>query len=236
MTQQTSKELTPHPSGRGTPDPMGHARAIGYSDEEIRSVPEGAVCHGCGNPTAWADLNEGETVLDVGSGGGLDAFLAARRVGQKGKVIGVDASAGNIAKATENAAKGRHPNVVFKQGEMEKLPVDDHSVDVVISNCVLNYAADKLAAFKEIFRRLKPSGRMVVTDLTAEGEFSTEVLHDKVWGEWLAKASGKDDYLKTVEKAGFREVVLVQETTFPMAEGDERLRGKIVSIAVKAYK
>jgi len=215
---------------------LDHAKSIGYSEQELAGIPEGVACHGCGNPTALAGLKEGETVLDLGSGEGFDALLAARRVGPNGKVIGVDASAEMVTRATDNAAKGSYANVVFKQGEMESLPVDDESVVVVISNCVLNYAGDKLAAFQEVFRCLKPNGRMIVTDLVAEGGFSDEALQDKVWGEWLRRALGKQDYLKTIEKAGFREVAVVKETAFPMAERDERLRGRIVSIAVRACK
>jgi SAM-dependent methyltransferase len=215
---------------------LQYAKSIGYSEQELADTPEGVACHGCGNPTALAELQEGETVLDLGSGAGLDAFLAARRVGATGKVIGIDGSAEVVARASDSAAKGNYAQVVFKQGEMATLPVDDESVDVVISNCVLNYAGDKLAAFREVFRCLKPNGRMVVTDLVAEGEFSDEVLQDKGWGEWLRRALGKQDYLRAIEKAGFSEVAVVKETTFPMAESDERLRGKIVSIAVTARK
>jgi len=217
-------------------DSLEHAKSIGYSEQELAGIPEGTVCHGCGNPTALAELRQGEAVLDLGSGGGLDTLLAARRVGPTGKVIGIDGSAEAVAKATDNAAKGSYANVVFKQGEMGNLPLDDQSIDVVISNCVLNYAGDKLAAFREVLRCLKPNGRMVVTDLVAEGGFSDEVLQDKVWGEWLRRALGKQDYLRTIENAGFKEVAVVHQTTFPMAEGDELLRGKIVSIAVKARK
>jgi len=215
---------------------LEHAKSIGYAEQELADVPEGVVCHGCGNPTALAELKEGETVLDLGSGGGLDAFLAARRVGPRGKVIGIDSSGEMVARTTETAAKGNYANVVFEQAEMEILPVGDESVDVVISNCVLNYAGDKVAAFKEVFRCLKANGRMVVSDLVAEGGFSDEVLQDKVWGEWLRRALGKQDYLKAIEEAGFHEVAVVKETTFPMAESDEQLRGKIVSLTVKACK
>ncbi len=217
-------------------DSLEHAKSIGYSEHELAGIPEGVVCHGCGNPTALAELKEGDTVLDLGSGGGLDAFLAARRVGPRGRVIGVDSSAEAVAKATANAAKGGYANVVFKQGELGSLPVDDESVDVVISNCVLNHAADKTAAFKEVFRCLKPNGRMIVADLVAEGRFSDEALRDKVWGEWLRIAVGKQEYLKSIENAGLTEVAVVRQTTFPMAESDERLRGRIVNITVKARK
>lgn len=217
-------------------DSQEHARSIGYSDQELTGIPEGVVCHGCGNPIALAELQEGEIVLDLGSGGGLDAFLAARRVGPRGKVIGIDSSTEMVARATDNAAKGGYANVVFQQGEMGELPLGDESVDVVLSNCVLNYAEDKLKAFKEIFRCLKATGRMILTDLVAEGRFSEEALQDQAWGEWLRRALPKHDYLRTIEEAGFKEVVVVQETTFSMAESNDRLRGKIVNIGVKASK
>lgn len=217
-------------------DALEHAKAIGYSEQELAAIPEGAVCRGCGNPTALAELKAGDTVLDVGSGAGLDALLAARRVGPTGKVIGIDNSAEAVAKATASAAKGGYTNVTFKQADMAKLPLADQSVDVVISNCVMNYPGDKLAAFKEACRCLKRNGRMLITDLVVEDRLSDEVLQDKVWGEWLRGALGKADYLKTIQKAGFKEVAVVRQTTFPMAESDERLRGKIVSIAVRACK
>lgn len=217
-------------------DPVQYAKSLGYSEDELRAVPEGLVCHGCGNPVALAELKEGETVLDLGSGGGLDVFLAAKRVGPTGRVIGMDSSAEMVANATEAASKGSYTNVVLKVGHMEQLPLEDESVDVVMSNCVINHAADKLATFKELFRCLRPGGRMVVTDLMAEGQFSQAALHDEVWGEWLAHASGKRGYLAAIQRAGFKDVAVVAENTFPMAEADERLRGKIVSIGVEAYK
>lgn len=217
-------------------DPIQHAKSIGYSEEEMRCVPEKLVAHGCGNPTALAELKEGETILDLGSGGGLDAFLAARRVGSRGKVIGIDKSAEMVATANSKAAEGKYVNVMFKVGPMDRLPLAGESVDVVISNCVINHAAGKLAVFRELFRCLRSPGRMIVTDLMAEGPFSQAALTDKIWGEWLTHALGKREYLKAIQAAGFKDVSVVAETQFPMAEADERLRGKITSIAVRAYK
>jgi arsenite methyltransferase len=216
-------------------DPLEYAKLLGYCEEELRSLPEGLVCHGCGNPIALAELGPGEAVLDLGSGGGLDAFLAAKQVGPRGKVIGVDSSIEAVAKATTTASENGYTNVEFLVGSMEGLPLEDQSVDVVISNCVINHAADKRSVFEELFRCLRPGGRIVVTDLVAEGPFSETAMHDATWGEWLTHASGRQDYLKAIEKAGFRNVA-TSATTFPMAEQDERLRGKIVNLAVRACK
>ena len=225
-------------SKRSAPvDSSEHAKSIGYSEQELAGIPEGVVCRGCGNPTALAELKEGETVL--GPRFGRRARCAAGSTagwangkGDRHRQFRRGGCQGNATSPPRAATR-----MSFSSwGRWENCRLTTESVDVVISNCVLNYAGDKLAAFKEVFRCLKPNGRMVVTDLVAEGGFSDEVLQDKVWGEWLRRALGKQDYLKTIEKAGFKEVAVVSETTFPMAESDERLRGRIVSIAVKARK
>ena len=220
-------------------NPVEQAKAIGYSEQEIRSVPEGTVMGmGCGNPTALAELREGETVLDLGCGGGFDAFLAAQKVGEKGKVVGIDMTPEMIERATENTLKGSYQNVEFKLGEIENLPVDDDCIDVVISNCVINHSPDKLGTFKEVFRVLKPGGRILIADLVIEGEFIEDVLDslDKVWAEWLAGALGKQEYLNAVREAGFRNVAIAAEKLFSMSEMDDRLKGKIISIQVQADK
>ena len=217
-------------------DPIQHAKSIGYSEEDISSVPQGVICLGCGNPIALAELREGETVLDLGAGGGFDAFLAAQRVGPTGKVVGVDMTAEMVAKATANAQVGKYTNTEFRLGEIERLPVDSGSVDVVISNCVISHCPDKLATFQEIRRCLKPGGRMLIADLVRRGEFSQEALNDKLWGHWLAVACGKEEYLNAIERAGFREINVVGEQWSSTAEKNEHLRGRIVSIQVRALK
>ncbi len=219
----------------GLQDPVAHARSVGYSEEQLNAVaPDAAASRGCGLPLAQAHLRPGEIVLDLGSGGGLDAFLAAREVGPTGRVIGVDAKLDLVHQATASARQSHLPNVEFKHAPIERLPLEDRSVDVALSNCVMNHCADKVRAFKEVYRVLKVGGRMCLSDLVASGPFSEAALSDQVWGEWLKGALSKTDYLRAIEQAGFRDVTIEQETTFPMAENDERLKGRIVSITLTA--
>ena len=220
-------------------DSVAYAESVGYSQQEIKSVPEGAaVTHGCGNPTAIAELKEGETVLDLGCGGGLDAFLAAQRVGPRGKVIGLDMTPEMIEKACANARAGNYANVEFCAAEIEKLPLTDGSVDVVISNCVINQSPDKLTVFKEAYRVLKPGGRLFVSDLVTAGRLSDNVRRnaDKLWTEWLSVASDRREYLNAIESAGFAAVAVLAEGLFPLSEADEALKGRIISLQVKALK
>lgn len=226
------------PSCAGSTDLVEQAKSIGYSEQEIRNIPEEAIMGlGCGNPTALAELREGEVVLDLGSGGGLDVFLAANRVGKKGRVIGVDMTPEMVERAKKNARKGNYGNVEFRLGEIENLPVESESVDVIISNCVINLSADKLATYEEALRVLKPNGRILVSDLVIAGELPEDIRRSfAAWAECVAGALEKQEYLDIIKEAGFRDISVVTERVFGEPGMDDRLIGKIASIQVKAYK
>lgn len=189
------------------------SKAIGYSDKEMNTVPEGAnLGLGCGNPVALASLKKGDIVLDLGSGAGFDAFLAAQRVGKTGRVIGIDMTPEMIAKAKENAKKGNYSNVDFRLGEIEDLPVENNSIDLIISNCVINLSPDKETVFKEAFRVLKPGGRLMVSDLVLVKELPNAIKESvEAYVGCLAGAIMKGQYLGYIKKAGFKEVTILQE-------------------------
>ena len=192
------------------------SKNIGYSDEELKSVPEGAnLGLGCGNPTALALLKEGETVLDLGSGAGFDCFLAANKVGENGKVIGVDMTPVMLDKARENAKKGGYENVEFRLGEIENLPCADNSVDVIISNCVINLSPQKKRVFSEAFRVLRPGGRLLVSDIVLLGELPDFIKNSKeAYVGCISGAVMKDEYLGMIDKAGFLDVRVLNEAVF----------------------
>jgi len=194
------------------------SKSIGYTEEELTSVPEGAnLGLGCGNPVALASLREGETVLDLGSGAGFDCFLAADKVGEKGRVIGVDMTPEMIEKARENATKGNYGNVEFRLGEIENLPVADNSVDAVISNCVINLAPDKRRVFTESFRVLKPGGRLMLSDMVLVKELP-DFIKDSIeaYIGCLSGAMMRGEYIEAIKAAGFQEVRIIEETSFPI--------------------
>ncbi len=198
------------------------SKRIGYSDQEIAEVPEGAnLGLGCGNPIALASLKPGEVVLDLGSGAGFDCFLASSRVGPKGRVIGVDMTPDMLDSARENCRKGGYKNVEFRMGEIENLPVADNYVDVIISNCVINLSIDKQRVFQEAFRVLKPSGRLMVSDIVVLKELPKAIKESAAaYIGCVAGADHKSQYLKAIESAGFKDVKVVKEDFLP-AEGLE---------------
>jgi len=199
----------------------GLAPLAGYGEEERSQVPEEAYLNsfGCGNPVAFTEVKEGDVVLDLGSGAGLDVLLAAKKVGPKGKVIGLDMTPEMIEKARENARKAGARNVEFKLGEMEEMPVADASVDWVISNCVINLSPDKKKVFQEIYRVLKPNGKMVVSDIVAEG--IPEKLKGILWSSCVGGALDEASYLRAIQETGLKDVRVVDRLDYdrPMIQG-----------------
>jgi arsenite methyltransferase len=205
-------------------DPIGETRrpaeevgkAIGYSDEELASAPEGSnLGLGCGNPLGLAAIRDGDTVLDLGSGAGFDCFLAASRVGYGGRVIGVDMTPNMLEKARENAEAGSYRNVEFRLGEIENLPVADDSVDLVISNCVINLSTRKDRVFREAYRVLKPGGRIMISDMVLLRPLPEEIRTSlAAYAGCIAGASLKDDYLALIREAGFADVAVEKETGY----------------------
>ncbi len=197
-----------------TENAQGLALTFGYSAEELASLPDGAnLGLSCGNPQAVAALQPGETVLDLGSGAGFDCFLAARKVGPAGRVIGVDMTDAMLEKARANAGKAGLGNVEFRKGEIESLPVEGDSVDVVISNCVLNLVPDKDRAFREIHRVLKPGGRLAVADMAWEAEPPAALRRDmEAMVGCIGGALVLDDYVTRLKRAGFTSVEVEKHT------------------------
>jgi arsenite methyltransferase len=194
------------------------SRQIGYTEEDLQTAPpESNLGLGCGNPVAMARIKEGETVLDMGSGAGLDCFLASTRVGPGGKVIGVDMTTEMVEKARAQARKGGYTNIDFRQGDLENMPVADDYVDVVLSNCVINLVPNKTRAFKEAFRVLKPGGRLAVSDIVLTKELPDFVKSStEAYIGCLAGAVMKEDYLETIRSVGFHDINVDDESSFPV--------------------
>jgi ArsR family transcriptional regulator len=188
------------------------AKSIGYTDEELAEAGEANLGLGCGNPTAIANIQEGDVVLDLGSGAGFDAFLALKKVGNTGKVIGVDMTEDMIERARNLADKYGYKNVEFRLGDIENLPVENESIDIIISNCVINLAPDKLKVFKEAFRVLKKTGRAYVSDIVLLGELTEEQrCNEELIAGCVGGALLKEDYLKAITDAGFNYRILDED-------------------------
>ncbi len=233
------------------------SRLAGYTDKDLKKVPDGAnLGLGCGTPVALAAIKKGDVVLDLGSGAGVDCFLASQIVGDKGRVIGVDMTPAMVERAKENAWNNNYRNVEFRLGEIENLPVDDSSVDVIISNCVINLAVDKHRVFREAFRVLKPGGRLMVSDMVLLEDLPDFLRNSaEAYVRCVGGAMRKDQYLDAIREAGFREIRIAGETSFPaelireqpvlkeLADSlnipmneVERLGTKVVSLKVAATK
>ena len=217
---------------------MSQAEAIGYSRVDLERIPKEAIMGlGCGSPTAVASLKKGEVVLDLGSGAGIDVFIAAEKVGPKGKVIGVDMTKEMVSRAARLAKTNGYKNVEFRLGEIEKLPVEDGSVDTIISNCVINLSTDKDKVFREALRVLKPGGRLTLSDIVSEKPVPAELKEDlDAWSACIAGALEKSDYLGKMTDAGFGKVEVTAENDFYVEMEEDRKQHKFLSITVKAHK
>jgi ubiquinone/menaquinone biosynthesis C-methylase UbiE len=211
------------------------AKNIGYDTKELETVPEASILGvGCGAPVNFADIKEGEIVVDIGSGAGIDVFLAANKVKDSGNVIGVDMTDEMLEKAQNNTKQSGFTNVEFKKGDIEKgIPIEDAVADVVISNCVINLTIDKVAAFKEIYRILRSNGRMVISDLVTSKEISLASANSEQWCSCIDGALTKENYLDSIRKAGFNNISVLQETSYLEDNRDGR---RITSVVIKAIK
>jgi arsenite methyltransferase len=216
--------------------PVDATKLIGYDQKDLESIPQEAILGvGCGAPINHADLKEGEIVVDLGSGAGIDIFLAAKKVLHSGKAIGIDMTDQMLEKARENAAKGNYANVEFKKGDIEEsIPLDSNSVDAVISNCVINLTTNKTNTFKEVFRILKNNGRMVISDLITDVELPSGEINSDQWCECIDGALTKENYISCIRQAGFEKIEVLEERAY--LEGEKVNGRKIVSLVVKAIK
>ncbi len=232
--EESSESACCAPGCCSNSSPAQVAAGVGYDANELRSVPRASVLGvGCGAPVKFADLQKGETVIDLGSGAGIDVFLSANSVGRSGRVIGIDMTEEMLERARRNAKKGGYANVEFRKGDIEeRIPVDGSSADAVISNCVINLTTDKVKTFKEIHRILKSRGRMVISDLVADRK--ADSIDPEMWSSCIDGALARGDYLASIKKAGFKEISVLEERRF--IDGEPVNGRKINSIVVRAVK
>jgi len=240
IAEQGSSCCAPSACGCGPGGAEQTALQIGYRPQDLQKAPEGSnLGLGCGNPIAAAQLKPGEVVVDLGSGAGFDAFLAAAEVGPEGRVIGVDMTEAMLERARRNAEKSGAANVQFRQGYIESLPLGDASVDVIISNCVVNLSPDKPAVFREAFRVLKPGGRLVVSDIVLRGQLPERVLQSAAaYVGCVAGALQAEDYLEAIRKAGFEQVTVVEDGGMDLGgfESDPMVQEISAAVGVETVK
>jgi SAM-dependent methyltransferase len=217
-------------------NPQVSSVAIGYDEKNLESIPKSSILGlGCGAPLNYAQLKSGETVVDLGSGAGIDAFLASKQVQSNGRVIGIDFTDEMIQKASHAAKENGFTNVEFRKGDIESnIPIDDNIVDIAISNCVINLASDKVKAFKEVYRILKKEGkgRIVISDLITSKEVGRDLVNVEDWCSCIDGALTKENYLRSIEKAGFQNIrTLSEEVYLDEAKTSGR---KITSLIVSA--
>jgi ubiquinone/menaquinone biosynthesis C-methylase UbiE len=225
----------------GCCSPNNSATAIGYGTEELESIPKASVLGvGCSAPLHYAAAKDGETIVDLGSGAGIDVFLSANKVGGSGKVIGIDMTDEMLEKGRRNAKENGYTNVEFRKGDIEKrIPVDDNSVDLVISNCVINLTTNKVDTFKEVHRILKQGqGRMVISDLITDKEVHGDSVDSEKWCSCIDGTLTKENYLESIRKAGFQNPEILEEKLYTLEQGEGNIdsKRKISSIVVKAVK
>ncbi len=217
---------------------ISSTEAIGYNSSDLSKIPESSILGvGCGNPTKYALIKDGDVVVDLGSGAGIDVFLAANIVKDNGKVIGIDVTEDMLNKAKQNAEKHGYTNVEFRQGDIEKrIPVEDDSIDVVISNCVINLTSNKVNTFKEIYRILKPNGigKMVISELVTSKEIDDNSVNVDNWCSCIDGALTKENYIKSMRKAGFTNIEVLDEK--PYTEINQDQERQITSLSIKATK
>jgi len=224
--------------------PFESSKAVGYDSDKLKQIPESSVLGvGCGNPTRFADIDEGDTIVDLGSGAGIDVFLAANLVKKSGKVIGIDMTENMLKKARENAEKHGYTNVEFRQGDIEqRIPVEDNFVDLVISNCVINLTTNKENTFKEIYRILKSEGKgkMVISDLVTSREIDSASINTDNWCSCIDGALTKENYIESIKKAGFTNIEILDEKLYMELDEDKdqenQQKRQISSISIKAVK
>ena len=220
--------------------PAQVSKLVGYDARELKSIPQASILGaGCGTPTKFASVKEGNTVVDLGSGAGIDVFLAANMVKASGRVIGIDMTDEMLGKARKSAADSGYTNVEFRKGDIEEgIPVDDNSVDIVISNCVINLTTDKVKTFKEIYRILKPNGigRMVISDLVTDRQITedTSSIDPDKWCSCIDGALTKENYIDSIKKGGFESLEILDEKLY--TEGDQVDNRRISSLVIKAVK